>query len=106
MPGNLVKWILDAADGQLIEAVVIGRPVSPRDTSDLPDHLLNQILSWEAARPLLDFDFGCGFGRPRCNPITAWTKHKVIFVSRYDGATSIQSVPRHPINHEPTMPGG
>lgn len=109
---NLKEWLLLAADGEEIQAVVIGNMGWP----DYGDHALNaaarnrenwmRVLSWSEAAPMLDYEFDDGYGAPECQAITAWSKNKVFFVAQYDGSTSLHYVPRNPIDHEPVMPGG
>jgi hypothetical protein len=110
--GNLKKELLKQADGEPIEAVVIGF-IDGYDWGDLrdqrheiSDEMRNRVLSWEEAAPLLDYGSDWGFGSVSCHAIVAWTATKVFFVVQYDGATDVDSVPRHPIDHEPEMPGG
>ncbi len=63
------------------------------------------VLSWDEAKPLLDYEFRDGFGTPGCNAIYVWTEKRVLYISQYDGATAINSIPRDPIDVMPTMPG-
>lgn len=99
---NLVDWIENIAQGEPIEAVVIGglgrRPWD--------EQIRNRPLTWAQARPLLDYTFDSGYGAPGCNAIYAWTPTKIIGISQYDGSTSPFWIPRNPIDCEPTMPGG
>jgi len=112
MKCNLREWIEETANGEPVEAVVIGDmgwkryrlediPEAARDESKW-----NRCLTWEEAAPLLSYDFSCGYGAPGCQAVVAWTKSRVIFISQYDGSTSPEWVPRNPTDHEPQMPGG
>lgn len=110
-PDNLAKWIEDEAAGEPVEACVIGQMGGAGDygSEDVPRYAeqpKGKVLTWAEARPFLDYEFDSGFGSAGCNAVTAWTAGKVIFVSQYDRATGICSVPRHPADHEPQMPGG
>jgi hypothetical protein len=73
----------------------------------IPPHLRGVLLKWEDAEPWLEI-FSCytGYGAPDCYAITAWTPSQVLFIVQYDGSTSLQSVPRNPVSHNPRMPGG
>lgn len=106
-----------AAGNETIESVVIGpfgwsddmddtdaygedrveRPVKPRR---------GVVLTWEEARPMLDYGYSSGFGAPECDAVWAWTPSRVLFVSQYDGATGVEWVPRNPVDGKPDMPGG
>lgn len=67
---------------------------------------IGKVISWEEARPFLDHDYDRGYGAPDCPAIYAWTEAAVLFVSQYDGATSLNRVPRSPEDGLPIMPGG
>jgi hypothetical protein len=101
---TLEKWILEMADDEPVEAVVIGN--RPHYETDENDASKNIVLPWEIAAPWLRYEFEDGYGLPDCHPITAWTASKVIGISTYDGKTAPFWMPRHPIPHEPEMPGG
>lgn len=109
---NLKQWVVAAAKGEPIEAIVIGN-MGWEDCGidDIPEpsrdrDKWNKVLSWAEAEPLLDYNFDSGYGAPGCQAITAWTATKVIFISQYDGATGVEWLPRHPVDHQPRMPGG
>lgn len=101
-PENLKAWIEEAANGESVEAVVIG--TLDYGDEDVPknDRRAGQVLSWEDAAPLLDYSFDCGHGTAGCEPVIAWTASRVIFIGEYDGATWPAWVPRHPVA---LMPG-
>lgn len=107
---NLVEWIERQADGEPIEAVVIGQLGWGDFGSDkIPQYesqKRNVVLSWSEAKPMLDYGFHNGYGSPNCNAITAWSKSWVIAISQYDGSTSPFRLPRNPADHKPKMPGG
>lgn len=111
---NLKEWILKAANGEPIEAIVIGKPTQAILASPPVDVTwacqdesnFNRVLTWQEAEPLVDYPFDSSYGLPRCHAVTAWTRDRIIFVSQYNGATSIEYAPRHPVNHMPSMPGG
>ena len=107
---NLRRWILDAAEGEPIEAVVLGQmgwgDYGSESVPGYAEQRRGVPLTWAEAEPMIDYDFGAGFGAPRCNAIVAWTQDLVISVSQYDGATEIFAIPRNPKVFMPTMPGG
>lgn len=107
---NFKQDILEEAGDEKIEAIVIGKMGWGDYGKDrVPNYdqmKKNEILSWEEAAPFLDYSYSTGYGAPECNAIVAWTSTRVIYVSQYDGSTSIESVPRNPTAHEPRMPGG
>jgi hypothetical protein len=107
---TLESWINEMADGEAIEAVVIGEmgwgDYGSEDVPGYKEQSRGKALSWEAALPSLQYEFSDGYGAPGCNAICAWTKSWVIGVSQYDGSTSPFRMPRNPTDHKPQMPGG
>uniref|UniRef100_A0A6H2A6U1 Uncharacterized protein n=1 Tax=viral metagenome TaxID=1070528 RepID=A0A6H2A6U1_9ZZZZ len=107
---NLKKWIEDEAEGEEIEAIVIGEMGWGDYNSDTVPNYDNipkgKILTWEEAKQFIDYNFDIGYGAPKCNAIIAWTKSKVITIGQYDGATWPYSLPRNPVDTLPTMEGG
>ena len=54
------------------------------------------ILTWEEARPHLDYEYDSGFGSQDCHNIYIWTPTRVIYIHEYDGSTWPEAVPRNP----------
>lgn len=107
---NLVRWIIEEANGEEIEAVVIGEMGwGDYGYDDVPNYKKQPkfaVLDWEKAKVWIDYEFNSGYGAPRCNAIYAWTKSWVIAISQYDGSTEPFRIPRHPTDCHPEMPGG
>jgi hypothetical protein len=107
---NLKDWILQQADGDPVEAVVLGEMGGGHYGSEVvsghQEPPIGRVMSFDKAAPFLSYEFYDGFGSVGCHAIYAWTRTKVIFVSQYDGATTIQSVPRNPKDCLPEMAGG
>ena len=107
---NLKEWILNEADGEPIEGVVIGevewdsrKNLVPR-YDEMPK---GKLLSWEEAQDWLDYDFFNDYGDFGCTAVWAWTPTKVIAVYHYDGKVYPYSIPRHPTDGVmPRMEGG
>lgn len=110
--------IVEAFGGQPPEQVVIGEEgwgmgLWLKDDEDdprkVPDAMKGTVLLWQQAQPLLDYEYDTGFGSADCHNIYAWGRGKVGFVSEYDGATMVMTVPRSPWSdgaEHPTMAGG
>lgn len=103
---TLAEWILDMAEGEPVEAVVIGVGPGPKYIPNFNEQPKCVVLSWEQALPFISYEFDSGYGAPGCNRIYAWTASWVIFVSQHDGSTSPKRIPRNPCPCEPDMPGG
>jgi hypothetical protein len=107
---NLVEWLLAEAAGEPIEAVVIGAMGwADYGSEEVPGYVekpKGKVLTWEQAKPHLDYDFDDGFGAFGCNALYAWTPSKVMLIVQYDGRTSLRAVPRHPVDVMPEMAGG
>jgi len=101
---------VDSANGSPIEAVIVGEmgwPDYGNDERHEPGlSRKGEILSWEEAAPLLDYEYDSGYGAPDCQAVWAWTKDSVLFIVEYDGSTYISSIPRNPEEGIPSMPGG
>ena len=70
--------IEEAAEGEPIEAIVIGE-MGWEGYGDDDRHApglarKGEILRWAEARPLLDYEYDRGFGAPDCQAIRAWTE--------------------------------
>lgn len=102
--------IESAANGEPIEAIVIGEKGwgewDDEANEYVPPPYAGRVLTWDDARPLLDYVYDRGWGAPDCHAITAYTRSYIIFVSQYDGSTHVNSIPRNPTPHMPIMPGG
>lgn len=105
---NFKDDILEAANGEEIIGIVIGDIEREYHSKGKPEykHIINKLITWDEALPILDYEYDTGFGAPDCQAITAWTANYVLFVDNYDGATSVVAMPRNPIEHAPIMPGG
>ena len=97
---TLRKWIQKQADGESVEALVIGR----RPGWDHPDsraYPYGDLLTLDAVPEVLDCEFDEEYGRPGCHPVYAWTAHWVIAIDEYDGSTIPVRLPRHPMSGLP-----
>lgn len=65
------------------------------------------VLTMAEAEPMMQsWDFYGGFGAPECYAVNVWTNQRVIWVTQYDGSTTLSSAMRHPVAYFPDMPGG
>lgn len=97
--------------GESVEAVVFGNygwdgyaePTKPL----VPKTKRGKVLTWEQAQKYMEgWSFYGGFGAPNCYATYIWTNKRIIWVTQYDGATSLSTAPRHPQEGIPDMPGG
>jgi hypothetical protein len=98
-----------AHHGETVETVVIGTFGGGgyrEDERAVPPNKTGVPLAWGEGRPLLDYAYDPGYGAPDCHAVAAYTRTHVLFVSQYDGATSVESMRRDPAPFEPSMPGG
>lgn len=99
----------EAAGDEPIKKAVIGEmgwPNYNEEGKEVPERLKGKVLSWDEARPLLDYEYSRGYGAPECHAVYGWTETRVLFVVQYDGLTAIHSIPRKPKAGLPEMPGG
>ena len=87
-----------AAVNETITHCVLGEHYNFRfgDGDNADKAPINVILSWADARPWLDEEYDNGYGDTDCRPFYAYSETLVWLVREYDGATSIDSVPRNP----------
>jgi len=64
-----------------------------------------KLITWNLARPILDYEYDSGYGGADCHAVYAWTETQVIFVTEYDGSTSLAEVPRNPTPCKPNFNG-
>ena len=112
---SFAEQIEKAAGDQPIEAVVIGGfgwgsigedegAYGISEDRQIPADKQGVVLSWEEARPLLDYEYDQGYGAPDCHAITAYTRDLIISVHEYDdGSTGVGGTQRNPVDHEPRM---
>jgi hypothetical protein len=122
---TLRDWLIEAAAGEPIVAVVFGRvgtlgagePLTGHDWPLWDDDMegdnipgyrecpFHKIVSWQNAQPWLNNEFSCGLGAPQCQAVYAWTAYRVIFIHNYDGATGVRWVPTMPAECMPNYNG-
>ena len=99
-------------EGEEVESIVFGEygwgGYKEPEPNPVSHDLFGKILSLEDAKPLMQtWSFYTGFGAPECYAVNIYTNQRVIWVTQYDGATSLDSMLRHPKNGVvPNMPGG
>lgn len=98
--------------GEQIEAIIFGawgwdgynEPEPP-----IIDHaLFGKVMTLEEAMPYLKrFSFYSGYGAPECHAVRVFTNQRIIWVTQYDGSTTLDSSIRNPQEgYMPDMPGG
>jgi hypothetical protein len=98
--------IENAVGDEPILGVVIGASRTGYSwDDDESTHKANVVLTWDEARPTLDYTYHRGYGGANCHPVTVWTETKVLFVHEYDGSTGLHYLPRHLVDHKPEHSG-
>ena len=107
---NLKQWILRKADGEEIEAVVIGHiggtDYLEHKQDHIPDNKKGVVMSWEEAQKLLDYEFDDSFAEETCHAVWVWTPNNVIAIAQCECYSYPYSIPRNPLEIFPTMVGG
>lgn len=107
---NFLEDIKEALDGEKVFRIVIGGEIKDSDDAVYGRKCLppsgNKVITWPTAKKYLDYEYDGGFGGEDCHPIYIWTETRVLFVTCYDGATWISSVPRNPEDCKPQFMGG
>lgn len=99
-------------DGEVIEGIVFGEYGwssyrQPKD-APVPKEIFGKLLLWDETTfsYMEGWSFYGGWGSPECYAVYVWTDQRVIWVTQYDGSTTLDSAPRNPIDILPGMPGG
>lgn len=102
MMRTYAELLEDALSGETIVGCVIGDKGWDRHDPEMPAG----ILTWNKARPLLNYRFVSEYGAPQVHAVYVWTLTRVAFVVQYDGTNTIYTIPVAPTDVIPTMPGG
>jgi hypothetical protein len=109
---DTLKDMFEAAAGdEEIEFAVIGKHFSDAYGTNPDPNLpfnnapLGKVMPWRLAKSFLLYEYSSGFGGIDCHPVYAWTKTRVLYVHDYDGSTTIDSLPRNPIDVMPKFGG-
>lgn len=105
---SLARAISNAAEGELIEYVVIGGQI---DLHEIIDDC--KVQPWDMARGALEEfggdrpwrDYNLPNGRTP-HAFWAWSASWVLHLDVYDGHARVARVPRHPMNGVPDSCGG
>jgi len=105
---DLMKFL---EEGESVEGIVFGEygwgGYGEEENHKVQKKNQGKLMTLAEAEPLMHgWTFYGGYGAPECNAIYAWTNKRVIWVTQYDGSTTLNSAPRHPIDCDPSMPGG
>lgn len=98
-------------DDEVVESIVFGEWgwggfLEPEDNKILPENQ-GVLLTLDQAKPLMqDWSFHGGYGSPECYATYIWTNKRVMWVTQYDGSTTLSSMPRNPEPGMPYMSGG
>lgn len=99
---NPLELILQAAGGEAVEAVVISsmnsnlrEMLGASEIVELPEDLRGAILSWEGAKPYLDYEVD-QYSVNEHDPVMVWTASWVIQLGFDDGPVRATRVPRNP----------
>ncbi len=97
---TFAKEIEMAAGDEEILSVVIGQNKDflyvyddePHPARWISEEFIGVPLSWDVARPLLNYNYDDGYGGQDCHNVYVYTPTEVIGVHEYDGATWLVGV--------------
>lgn len=101
---DIEKTLARDCDNEQVESIVIGKYVNYDNNFDgksIPLDMLQKPIDWDLAKQVLNYNYDTGYGGADCNAIYLYTKSFIVFVSEYDGATSVNCIPRNPIECNP-----
>lgn len=98
---TLQKWLdEELKEGEKIEAICFGGIGWLRDHMEgLPEPEV--LLTYEEAKPFLARKFDSGYGSAETPTMNVWTDKRILFVSEYDGSTSLNWFYRNPTAYNP-----
>lgn len=113
MTATIREWFdnFTKETGEEVEVVCLGGGRWYTDEKDAPysgwpEYPVRTVTPIADLNPsVLDHAFDDGYGGTDSPNLCAWSPSFVVFSDQYDGAESIQWVPRNPIDHDPTRPG-
>lgn len=73
---------------------------------EMIDKYDDKIIACTISDEELKKEFDSGFGIPEGKPFVAWSKDWVYFCECYDGAESVNRLPRNPCDYEAEHIGG
>ncbi len=96
---------------EVVEAIVFGKygwdGYSEPENPPVPENKQGVVLTWAEAVPFMQsWTFNGGYGAPQCYAVNIWTNKRVLWVTQYDGSTSLSDAARNPQPGLPDMPGG
>lgn len=105
---NAYNDLLDfLEEGEAVEAIVFGDWGWGGYEEPKNNIKKGVLLTLEEAKPMMkNWTFYGGYGAPECPATNIWTNKRVIWVTQYDGSTTLDSALRNPANCMPEMPGG
>ena len=103
------KRILNAYDelmeelegGEIVDGIVFGNygnsGYGEPEPNPVPEELKGKLLKPEEAKPYMDgWSFYSDVGAVECYATYIWTNKRVMWITQYDGATNLDSMPRNP----------
>lgn len=103
-PKNFALALEEAAAPETIEGIVVGETDNEEMSSRVPEGLRGVLLTWDVARPMLDY-FSEEFGYHDYHAVFAWTPSHVLVVAVHGGFSWVEAVPRHPSPCNPWLIG-
>jgi hypothetical protein len=96
---------------ETVEAVIFGKygweGYDEPKPAPIPKDKQKILMTLEEAEPYMqEWEIYGGYGAPNAYAMYVWTNKRVMWITQYDGSTSLDSMPRNPIACNPKMPGG
>lgn len=101
---DIQETIRECCDSEPIESVVIatyGGYYNDDGNKAIPKEFIGKPVCFGDVREYFDYEYDDGFGGTECHAIYLYTQNFIVFVSEYDGATSVDCIPRNPIECTP-----
>lgn len=94
-----------------VEAIIFGpygwSGYNEPESKPIPKDKQEILMTLEEAKPYMQgWDIYGDHGAPSAYAMYIWTNKRVLWITQYDGATNLDSMPRNPTVCIPDMPGG
>ena len=101
--GDIQETMREQCDSEPIESVVVAKFDSyyEENFKSIPDKFTGKPVCFGDVRHYFDYEYDDGFGGAESHAIYLYTKNFIVFVSEYDGSTSVSCIPRNPIECTP-----
>jgi hypothetical protein len=102
---EIEQYLKFRGSGKITAAIITHRFIDGTHHDDprniLDPSLIGISLTWEQARPLLDYKYNRGYGTIDCHEVIIYTDSMITYNYGYDGLVLLRQLPRSPLHYIP-----